>query len=183
MNDITLNANYQQAVRKLVDREVHYCVSMLIHELAQNCESEYYDDILNVCLQDDWEEPATYHTSELDRDECAKMLESISIEVRDNETVETLREAIDANILDGTIDAQEFCEDHGLDPYTNEAYEHWIVSDWLADKLEAAGEMVSKDLYGLTIWGRCTTGQAILLDGVICGIYNDMGVTWHLDSK
>lgn len=63
-----------------------------------------------------------------------------------------------------------------------EAFEHWIVSDWLAGKLEAAGEMVSHDIHGLTIWGRCTTGQAILLDAVICGIYNDMDATWHLDE-
>ena len=177
MNDITLNANYQNAVRKLVDREIHYCVSTLISELAWHDTGEYWDDILNVCLQDNWEEPATYHTRELDRDECAEILESISIEVRDNETVETLREAIDANISDGTIDAQAFCEEYGIDPYVHEAYEHWIVSDWLADKLETAGEMVSRDIYGLTIWGRCTTGQPILLDSVICGIYNNMGVT------
>ena len=182
MKDITLNANYQRAVGKLVDREVHYCVSTLISELAKNDAGEYWDDILRVCIQDDWQEPATYHTGELDRNECSEILESISIQVFDSETVETLREAIDANIIDGTIDAQEFCEEHGLDPHVNEAYEHWIVSDWLADKLEAAGEMVSQDIYGLTIWGRCTSGQAILLDGVICGIYNDMDVTWHLEE-
>jgi hypothetical protein len=182
MNDITLNANYQRAVGKLVDREVHYCVSTLISELAQLDSGEYYDDILNVCIQDDWIEAASYHTNELDRDECIEILEAISIEVFDSETIETLRQAIATNIEDETIDAQDFCEDHGLDPYVREAYEHWIVSDWLADKLEAAGEMVARDLYGLTIWGRCTTGQAILIDGVMCGIYNDMGATWHLEE-
>ena len=179
--DITLTAHYQDAVRKLVDREVHYCVSTLIYELAKLDSGDYYEDILNVCIQDDWTEAATYHTSELDRDECAEILDGIGIQVFDSETVETLREAIDTNIEDGTIDAQEFCDDHRLDPVTNEAYEHWIVSDWLAGKLEDAGEMVARDLYGLTIWGRCTTGQAILLDGVMCGIYNDMGATWHLE--
>lgn len=180
--DITSTASYQNAVRKLVDREVHYCVSMLIHELASNVESDYYDDILSVCVQDDWEEPATDHTSNLDRDECAEILDGIGIEVFDSESVETLREAIDANILDSTIDAQLFCEEYNLDPDTDEAYEHWIVSDWLAGKLEAKGEMVCRDIYGLTIWGRCCTGQAILLDGVMCAIYNDMGATWHLDD-
>ena len=169
MNDITLSASYQRAVGKLVDREVYYCVSTLIHDLAQNCEDEYYDEITSVCIQDDWQEAATNHTNELNRDECAEILDSIGIEVFNAESVETLREAIDANIMDDTIDAQEFCEDHRLDPYTREAYEHWIVSNWLAGKLEAAGEMVSRDIHGLTIWGRCTTGQAILIDGVMCG--------------
>jgi len=54
----------------------------------------------------------------------------------------------------------------------DEALEHWIVSDWLAGKLESAGEMVSYDIHGLTVWGRQCSGQAISIDGVICGIYN-----------
>ncbi len=56
-----------------------------------------------------------------------------------------------------------------------EAYEHWIVSDWLADKLIEHGEMVTKDFLGLTIWGRTTSGQAIFLDGVIERIYDSLG--------
>ena len=52
-----------------------------------------------------------------------------------------------------------------------EVFEHWIVSDWLADKLIAKGETVVKDFHGLTIWGRCCSGQAILLDYVIRDIY------------
>lgn len=55
-----------------------------------------------------------------------------------------------------------------------EVFEHWIVSDWLADKLIAKGETVVKDFHGLTIWGRCCTGQAILLDGVIREIYLEL---------
>lgn len=46
-------------------------------------------------------------------------------------------------------------------------FEHWIVSDWLADKLAAQGEKVDKDFAGLTIWARTTTGQAVYCDGVI----------------
>lgn len=57
-----------------------------------------------------------------------------------------------------------------------EAYEHWVVSDWLADKLEAHGEMIIKDFLGLTIWGRATTGQAILLDHVISVICENMEI-------
>lgn len=181
-HDKYCSASYQDAVRKLVDREVHYCVSHLISGLAQLNTGDYDDDILSVCFQDDWTEAATEHTCELDRDECIEILEAISIEVFDSETVETLREAIDANIEDETIDAQEFCDDHNLEPITHEAYEHWLVSNWLADKLEERGEMVCRDIYGLTIWGRCTTGQAILLDGVMCNIYDSMDVDWHLDT-
>lgn len=58
--------------------------------------------------------------------------------------------------------------------YDIEALEHWIVSDRLADKLAAKGEMILKDFYGLTIWGRTCSGQAILLDGVIEDIALEM---------
>lgn len=51
-----------------------------------------------------------------------------------------------------------------------EPLEFWIVSDWLAGKLEEHDECVAYDVHGLTIWGRCTSGQAISMDSVIEGI-------------
>ena len=44
-----------------------------------------------------------------------------------------------------------------------EVFEYWIVSDWLADKLKARDEVVF-EFFGLTIWGRTTTDQAIYCD-------------------
>jgi len=55
----------------------------------------------------------------------------------------------------------------GEDEDVVEALEHWIVSDWLADKLSGQGEMITKDFMGMTIWGRTTSGQAISMDYVI----------------
>ena len=52
----------------------------------------------------------------------------------------------------------------------NEIFEHWIISEYLATKLEKEGEAICKDFYGLTLWGRGCTGQAISLDSVICDI-------------
>ncbi|RQT19417.1 hypothetical protein DF044_01780 [Burkholderia contaminans] len=66
------------------------------------------------------------------------------------------------------------CETNNIDPDTCEAYEHWIVSGWLAGKLEERGEMVNRDICGLIVWGRCTTGQAICMDGVIKEIARDL---------
>lgn len=52
-----------------------------------------------------------------------------------------------------------------LDPDYNEVYEHWIVnSSWAADDLRAYGQIVF-EFGGLTIFGRCTTGQSMSLDG------------------
>lgn len=74
-------------------------------------------------------------------------------------------------------DENDVSEGENLDDYQDdyiEALEHWIVSDWLADKLIAEGEMITKDFLGLTIWGRTTSGQSIFLDGVIERIYNSL---------
>jgi hypothetical protein len=109
--DPRLDGDYQRKVGNLVEREVYYCASELIHELMQN--PKYIDD-----------------------------LQAVSAQYNEEGDIE------------------------------REAYEHWIVSDWLADKLEERGEMIVRDFLGLTIWGRCTSGQAILLDGVICDIYD-----------
>ena len=64
-----------------------------------------------------------------------------------------------------------YCDHHGIDPYETEVYEHWAVTDWFADKLEAAGEKVDRDFAGLCVWARTTTGQQIAADGVIQRIY------------
>jgi hypothetical protein len=63
------------------------------------------------------------------------------------------------------------CDQENIEPYDREVFEHWAVTDWFADKLEAAGEKVDKDFAGLCIWARTTTGQAIYADGVIERIY------------
>lgn len=68
-------------------------------------------------------------------------------------------------------DAQEACEWDSIEPHINEIFEYWAISEWLADKLEAKGEAIARDLAGLTVWGRTTTGQAIFLDPVIAEIY------------
>jgi hypothetical protein len=50
--------------------------------------------------------------------------------------------------------------------------EYWAVSDILADRLEMKGEAVLRE-FGLNIWGRATSGQAIKLDGIIQEIAKD----------
>lgn len=58
------------------------------------------------------------------------------------------------------------CDEYNLDPENIEVYEHWVVTDWLARKLAEKGELTG-EIAGLTIWGRCCTGQSISMDNVI----------------
>jgi len=55
-----------------------------------------------------------------------------------------------------------------------EIYEFWSVSEWLANKLEAKGEIIFECL-DFIVWGRQATGQAIYMDRVIQDIAIENG--------
>ena len=165
------NTKNQAIKRKFVNREVIYCVSSLIYELGRNPDCfdnsvYFYDEILDICSKPDYEEAVRY----------ADSLHVIYSNYfggfvwvdRENHTIsepfDTEAEAYD-----------NCCYENSLDPEYIEAYEHWIVTDWLAKKLEAHGEMVG-DIFGLTIWGRTCSGQAILLDYVISKICEELEI-------
>ena len=142
------NESRQRQLDQFVGREVFHCVSHLVGELTSK--AEHFPDYEEE-LFDAWYAPMTE---------------------------EEYREAVEANDLD--IDDcdtwQEAFELHNLDPseYQREVFEHWIVSDWLANRLEERGERVLRDFFGLTVWGRTCTGQAISLDGVIGAIHDEL---------
>jgi hypothetical protein len=62
-----------------------------------------------------------------------------------------------------------------LETEPQEIYEWWIVSDYLFEKLREHGEPVI-EWQNLYIWGRTTSGQAILLDKVISDICEEMEI-------
>lgn len=154
------SAANQEIKQKFVNREVIYCVSTLVSELAKKAEEflEYTDDLYGV------------FEGIPDYEEAAKQADWIK--GKDLFYNNTMQDTSEAETW------QELCEEQGIevDDYIPEIYEHWIVSDWLANKLEAHGEKVLWDFFGMTIWCRTTTGQAILLDGVISKICAEMEI-------
>ena len=163
-----MSAKYQSDVSDFVHSEVYYCVSSLVYTIVNAPDTwralDIDEDVIfSLCGQDDWITPATDYIDALDADDLAELLQE-----HDCETKAALIETVAGD----QSDASGFCSDHNLEPHRNEAYEHWIVSNWLAGKLESAGEIVCRDFLGLTVWGRCTTGQSIAIDGVICDIYD-----------
>lgn len=54
-----------------------------------------------------------------------------------------------------------------------EVFEHWAVSDWLAEKLTEHHERVV-EFFDLNVWCRTTTGQGISSDHVIETITREM---------
>lgn len=73
--------------------------------------------------------------------------------------------------------AQAFCDAEDIDirDYDSEVYEHWIVDSWYAEHLRNRGETVV-EICGLTVWGRCTTGQSISMDGIVADIAAEMEI-------
>lgn len=187
MSDITMqtpvdyaNDEIREHARHLVEREVLYCVSSLISSLSKATTSAdidglTQDDILSVCVQDDWETPAREYMNGLDVDELRDIGDYIGADMTEDETAtgDLLEAQIVAHCEDDADQWRELCEYCRLDPETVEAYEHWIVSEWFAGQLESEGEMVSRDILGLTVWGRRTTGQTISMDHVILKIARD----------
>lgn len=138
----------QTAQGKLVNQHVHACVSTLIQFLAKQCGSHPNEDF-------------SYE------DDLMPILQ------KQQWDWENLGETLPSDFGTMTDDEKEsWAWDNRLEPGYIDALEHWAVSDWLARQLEQRGEMVG-EIFGLNVWGRTTSGQAILIDTVIEDIQRD----------
>lgn len=159
---IDYNSNVNQEIKgKFVNREVIHLASSLVYELAKKAEEfpDYQDDLYGAFEGiPDYEEAATQNGWTQKKDGSFYHKEN--------------KETSD------TENWQELCAEQDIDAYeyAPEIFEHWIISDYLADKLENHGHKVLRDFFGMTIWCRPTTGQAILLDGVISEICAEMEI-------
>lgn len=168
-----------RSIEDMVSAEVRCCVSYLIPELVKSDSSEWYDDLLSICRQDD------YRTAAEDKGWLLMNRDGISVIVNGDQIYDPGNECVDdlsdvGDYVDYEVDDPDdcdvwrsLCDCEGIEPYETEALEHWVVTYWLAKKLEGYGEMVCHDLYGMTVWGRRTSGQAITADYVIQCIYQD----------
>lgn len=176
-----MNPDYQQAVADMVRHEVHYCVSSLVATLAESFGATVFDaaneratNLGHLC-----EQAANLAAPILDYESAAydagwRRGGDNGGFIYDGLRFESWKEAAASEDSPTYTTWQECCEDRDIDPYDHDVYEHWIISDWLADKLEARGEKVDRDFAGLTVWARTTTGQRISMDMVICSIYDEL---------
>jgi hypothetical protein len=157
---------------QIVSAEVHYCVSYLVSTLAQgygwpaaNAHTGDLPDMIEQAMElcspiNDYEEAAIQAGWE---DVTTNEFPPCT-QFRD--TTDDMRWACSG--------WQSLCEEFDIEPYEREVFEHWIVSDWLADKLIEKGEKVGKDFAGMTVWARTTSGQGIASDSVIEAIAADL---------
>lgn len=146
-------------IEQMVQREVLCCMSSLVLTLVRGHEECADKDLNSLC-----EQASELAAPVLDYEEAA-----IQAGWENNGGIWGHDDFADAE-----TDAQRACWKSDVEPYEWEVYEHWAVSQWLADKLIAQGERVDTDFAGLNIWARTTTGQAIGMDGCMQRIYADM---------
>lgn len=72
-------------------------------------------------------------------------------------------EDMDDETIDGLDDWRQNVRDNAEDA---EIYEWWRVNEWLARNLKDIGECVLDNDYGYW-WGRCCTGQGLIMDGTL----------------
>ncbi|UPK67935.1 hypothetical protein [Chitinophaga filiformis] len=131
-----------------------------------------YDDLENLYYYED-SEGNTYSKNEK---ECLQEEVESELDALENQLEEPLEEqlrtAIESKIF-GLRQRIELLEE--AEERSSEVYEWWIVENWLGEKLKAHGETIIQN--GMhTYWGRCTTGQAILLDSVITIVCEELEI-------
>lgn len=164
-----------ETAERIVRQDVLCCLSGLVHTLASGYGAidgprGSTGDVVSLCEKafelstpvDDWEEGVndflTYHGGTVE-------------ETADGIVYTSPDEDEEPETFD---DWEELARHLRAEPYQHEVFEHWVVSGWLANKLEAAGEKIERDFDGLCVWARTTTGQGISMDGVIERIARDI---------
>ena len=66
-----------------------------------------------------------------------------------------------------------------IDEFTQEPYEWWAVSGWVCSKLDENGERV---IDSWNYWGRCCTGQSIMLDYCVHKVFLETMLDIDLDE-
>ena len=167
------NSNVNQDIKgKFVAREI-YCN---VNSLVEYCLNKGYGDPESPVSVDELE---NYYSYPEYFGTYAKF-EGGSEDQRDEE-IERLKELInDIEEENGNPDFierinEEIEELENLESEPQDVFEWWAVSEYLYRKLKEKGHVVC-DCGSCYVWGRTTTGQAILLDGVISEICSDMEI-------
>lgn len=180
------NSSVNQGIKeKFVDREIHCNVGTLVEACLKIEDGPFsLDDVQNLYTYPEWRPgvkvlgESIYFGGGSEKDK-EDFLESTFVRMRDesgellgaDQISEETHENNIATITEYEVDFYAATDDQ--EP--QEVYEWWAVSKWLFDKLSECNQPVL-DAGSCYVWGRCTTGQAILLDVVITNICADMGI-------
>ena len=138
------NINYEERTKRIIRQEILVNQSYLVEDLLERGIIEHEE------IQNYWPDPYNF-------------------------TVEEIKQAcIDYGVplMEGE-DIHDTCDELVDFMEPADVFEWWVVTDWLAMKLDKIGEPILCSDYG-TWWGRTCTGQSIELDGTIQRIVRDL---------
>ena len=192
---------FQRACDLWVERNIGQCVSSLMYNVGRNLEEcsrifDFdYDEALGWFQREDYSEVVSDFIDDADLDDLETIADMVedwdgivysvlgmspeeyaaeeTSEEDQTEDLKALRTKVKA-IITNDSEYAEIGRHFNLDPDYDEVYEHWIVtSSWAAEDLRAYGQIVF-EFGGMTIFGRCTTGQSLLLDGFVRRLMRDL---------
>jgi len=138
-----------------------------------------FDDLENFYILPEWSKTVLGESlsfeggTEEDREKFLEEFERLEEESNDLLEAEEISEETHEQNLTAIADAKKEVEDLESEP--QEVFEWWAVSGYLFDKLRDLGHVVI-DTGSCKVWGRTTTGQAILLDYAITKICAEMEI-------
>jgi hypothetical protein len=177
------NREQREYIENRIRTELGVCQSALVDELMRaGFDGFTWDEVENVYPDpEEWtlaqcreyirehvgDEPGDccFRPSDMDRAMCVELLEGAGIACGDDDSLDVLRDAVEANIDDETLDGLEAWREAVTDcAEPQEVFEWWVINDtFLADDLRNLGEPILDNGYGRW-WGRGSTGQSIALD-------------------
>ena len=170
----TNSVENQRIKARFVEDNVLACQTGLIEELLSQELISYEAPEMYYCSP---LHSGAFEGNEAEKEARIEELEEKSRELDDfllepDQGDEPEREAVEEELenIQEDISDLKCCE-----PTYGEPLEWWLVNSWLAEKLEAEDEIIIEE-WSCHWWGRQTSGQAILLDGVISRICHDLNM-------
>ena len=151
-------------IERIIEQEIFTNASWLISSLCRLEDSESMnvdqEALFDVCSQPDYSvAPDGY---EIEKTDGAyywhREAETDDDDIESSSSVFSTPEAACADAWDDYGDTPE--------DYI-EALQHWIISDWLAEKIIEVGGMAATDICGFAIWGRSECGQGLDMDSTL----------------
>ena len=169
----------EERVQRIINEDIYACQSGLVSDLIQlGDEAQALDGAFDLSDEENVCNMQTNPES-WSQEECTDWLEERGIDF--DEPLDSHNEDINHVAEDDDQRRKEIEEDY-LDALKElvrdnaesaEVLEWWLVSSWLARKLEAHGAVVLDNGYG-TWWGRQGSGQAISMDGIMQRIAEEL---------
>jgi hypothetical protein len=178
----------QEIIGELVNREVYLNIGGLISEIP-NFYEEHMEEIFRerytddqYLIQTDHPETGECTVYRIDEDGETEGIDTFNTPTDEDgdfledpqDILDTLIEADKLDVWSGAT-AFDDIDDAERESEPAEVLEWWAVSNMAARDLRERGQVIIED-YGLNIWGRQTSGQAILLDAVWGLIAEDLQI-------